>query len=61
MDITNRYYKHMWLIIALLCSGCASNLLNSERIEKKFGVSEKNNIINMTKLKLKRKIIEENA
>lgn len=37
MDITNRYYKHMWLIIALLCSGCASNLLNSERIEKKFG------------------------
>jgi hypothetical protein len=27
----------MWLIIALLCSGCASNLLNSERIEKKFG------------------------
>ncbi len=37
MDITNRYYKHMWLMIALLCSGCASNLLNSERIEKKFG------------------------
>ncbi|MDG1865964.1 MAG: hypothetical protein P8I76_07950 [Woeseiaceae bacterium] len=37
MDITNRYYKYMWLMIALLCSGCASNLLNSERIEKKFG------------------------
>ena len=32
-----------------------------KRIEKKFGVSEKNNIINMTKLKLKRKIIEESA
>ena len=27
----------MWLMIAFLCSGCASNLLNSERIEKKFG------------------------
>ena len=37
MDITNRYYKHMWLMIAFLCSGCAGNLLNSERIEKKFG------------------------
>ena len=37
MDITNRYYKHIWLIIALMCSGCATNLLNSERIEKKFG------------------------
>ena len=32
-----------------------------ERIEKKFGTDEKNNIINMSKLKLKRKIIEENS
>ena len=32
------------------------NFLN--RIEKKFGIEEKNNIINMTKIKLKRKIIE---
>ena len=32
-----------------------------KRIEIKFGELEKNNIINMTKIKLKRKIIEENS
>ena len=31
-----------------------------ERIEKKFGVKQKNNILEMTKIKLKRKIVEEN-
>jgi len=31
-----------------------------KRIEKKFGSIEKENIVNMTKIKLKRKIIEEN-
>ena len=31
-----------------------------DRIEKKFGVQQKNNILEMTKIKLKRKIVEEN-
>ena len=31
-----------------------------DRIEKKFGVKQKNNILEMTKIKLKRKIVEEN-
>jgi hypothetical protein len=32
-----------------------------DRIEQKFGIIQKNNIIKMTKTKLKRKIIEKNS
>ena len=43
------------LLFSLILISCSSTLLNSEMIEKKFGISTRDHISKMSKHKLKRR------